>query len=176
MVLINLNFDPSLHIIFPIVVVIRRETKAVFVLDENHFRKCISGNEAIWLVRKIIFSENWNLLTQKKCLWPRKSFYTSIFPSKYFRKILQRERERAREPARSDDRRRDREPAQSDDRRRTPSSSLCRSRSRRQTFQSPLIAISPSRDRTGSRSRLMARSREDRDLAVDRDLTFVRSH
>ena len=58
MVLINLNFDPSLHIIFPIVVVIRRETKAVFVLDENHFRKYFSGNEAVWLVRKIIFSEN----------------------------------------------------------------------------------------------------------------------
>ena len=49
--------------------------------------------------------------------------------------------------------------SQFDDHRRTPSSSPHRSRSRRQTFQSPLIAISPSRDR-----------------AVDRNLTFVRSH
>ena len=32
--------------------------KAVFVLGENHFRKCFSGNEAVWLVRKILFSGN----------------------------------------------------------------------------------------------------------------------
>ena len=68
----------------------------MFVLGENHFRKCFSGNEAIWLVRKILFSGNWNPLTGKKCLWPWKSFYTSIFPSKYFRKMRERERERAR--------------------------------------------------------------------------------
>ena len=32
--------------------------KAVFVLGENHFRKCFSGNEAVRLVRKILFSGN----------------------------------------------------------------------------------------------------------------------
>ena len=69
---------------------------AVFVLGENHFRKCFSGNEAVWLVRKILFSRNWNPLTQKNSLWPRKCFYTSIFPSKHFRKMRERERARAR--------------------------------------------------------------------------------
>ena len=69
---------------------------AVFVLGENHFRKCFSRNEAVWLVRKILFSGNWNPLTQKNSLWPRKCFYTSIFPSKHFRKMRERERERAR--------------------------------------------------------------------------------
>ena len=34
------------------------EYKAVFVLGENHFRKCFSGNEAVLLVRKILFSGN----------------------------------------------------------------------------------------------------------------------
>ena len=33
-------------------------TKAVFVLGENHFWKCFSGNEAVWLVQKILFSGN----------------------------------------------------------------------------------------------------------------------
>ena len=75
---------------------------------------------------------------KKKSHWPRKSFYTSIFPSKYFWKILQRERKRAHARA----------------------CTIRRSRSHRQTFQLPLIAISPSRDRTGSRSRSTARSRE----------------
>ena len=79
--------------------------KAVFVLGENHFRKCFSGNEAVWLVRKILFSGNWNPLTQKKCLWPRKSVYTSIFPSKHFRKMRERERERERESERAWERR-----------------------------------------------------------------------
>ena len=151
-------------------------TKAVFVLGENHFQKCFSGNEAIWLVWKTLFSGNWNpLIEKKKSLWPRKSFYTSIFPSKYFRKMRERERARARAIAISSPR---------------------RSRSRWQTFQSPLIAILPLRDRavdrnlvTGSRSRShrieiaisplrdrtesrlpLTRSREDRDLA------FVRLH
>ena len=108
---------------------------AMFVLDENHFRKCFFRNEAVWLVRKVLFSGNWNPLTEKKSLWPWKSFYTSIFLSKYFRKMRERERARA-----------------------ITISSPHRSRSRRQTFQSPLIAISPSRDR-----------------AVDRDLAFARS-
>ena len=77
--------------------------KAVFVLGENHFRKCFSGNEAVWLVWKILFFGNWNPLTQKNSLWPRKCFYTSIFPSKHFRKMREREREsaRARERRRS---------------------------------------------------------------------------
>ena len=81
-------------------------TKAVFVLGENHFRKCFFGNEAVWLVRKILFSGNWNPLTQKNSLWLRKCFYTSIFPSKHFRKM--RERERERERARARERRRSR--------------------------------------------------------------------
>ena len=73
----------------------------MFVLDENHFRKCFSENEAVWLVRKILFSGNWNMLTEKKSLWPWKSFYTSIFPSKYFRKMRERERQSARARSRS---------------------------------------------------------------------------
>ena len=80
------------------------------------------------------------------------------FPFKVFPEN-ERERERERERARA-----------------IAISSPRRSRSRRQTFQSPLIAISPSRDRTRSRSQSMARSHEDRDLAVDRDLAFMRSH
>ena len=47
------------------------------------------------------------------------------------------------------------------------------SRSPVRDLTTPLIAISPSRDRTGSRSRSTARSREDRDLAVDRDLAKI---
>ena len=77
--------------------------KAVFVLGENYFRKCFSGNEAVWLVWKILFSGNWNPLTQKNSLWPRKCFYTSIFPSKHFRKMRERERERARVRAKGED-------------------------------------------------------------------------
>ena len=69
---------------------------AVFVLGENHFRKCFSRNEAVWLVRKILFSGNWNPLTQKNSLWRRKCFYTSIFPSKHFREMREREKARAR--------------------------------------------------------------------------------
>ena len=30
----------------------------VFILGENHFRKCFSGNGGVWLVRKIEFSGN----------------------------------------------------------------------------------------------------------------------
>ena len=41
MVLINLNFDPSLHKIFPIVVVIRRETKYVPFLEDEEVYKTI---------------------------------------------------------------------------------------------------------------------------------------
>ena len=93
---------------------------AVFVLGENHFRKCFSENDDVWLVRKIEFFENWYPLAQKKWLWLRKSFYTFIFTSKYFRK----KRERESECAIVDDR----APVQSDDRWRTPSSSSCRSR------------------------------------------------
>ena len=92
----------------------------MFVLGENHFRKCFSGNGDVWLVRKIEFSENWFPLTQKKWLWLQKSFYTFIFTSKYF----QRERERESKHAIVDDR----APIQSDDCRRTLSSSPCRSR------------------------------------------------
>ena len=92
----------------------------MFVLGENHFRKCFSGNGDVWLVRKIEFSENWFPLTQKKWLWLQKSFYTFIFTSKYFRKKRERESERAIVD--------DRAPIQSDDCWRTPSSSPRRSR------------------------------------------------
>ena len=125
---------------------------AMFVLDENHFRKCFFGNEAVWLVRKVLFSGNWNPLTEKKSLWPWKSFYTSIFLSKYFRKMRERERARA-----------------------ITISSPHRSRSRRQTFQSPLIAISPSRDRAIDRDlATWSRSRSHRiKITVDRDLAKI---
>ena len=54
----------------------------VKITSENVFFE----NEADWLVWKILFSENWNPLTEKKSLWPRKLFSISIFISKYFRK------------------------------------------------------------------------------------------
>ena len=120
-------------------------SKAVFVLGENHFRKCFSGNEAVWLVRKILFSGNWNPLTQKKSLWPRKCFYTSIFSSKHFRKMRERERERER------------------------------ARAQEEKIQSEIASSSSSpRSRSTARSRegeiaIFARSRR-RDIAVDRDL------
>jgi len=38
--------------------VIMHGPKAVFVLGENHLQKYFSGNEAVWLVRKILFSGN----------------------------------------------------------------------------------------------------------------------
>ena len=75
---------------------IKFETNAVFESTENHFRKCLSGNEAVWLVRKILFSGNWNPLTEKKGLWPRKSITTSIFTSKDFRSKRERARTRVR--------------------------------------------------------------------------------
>ena len=88
-------------------------------------------NEAVWLVRKILFFGNWNPLTPKKCLWPRKSVYTSIFPSQHFRKMRERERARARGEASDGE-------------------------------IAPLIAISPSRERDGSRSRSTAREEDPR--------------
>ena len=44
------------------------KTKAVFVLGENHFRKCFSVNAGVWLVLKIEFSGNHFHLTVKKKL------------------------------------------------------------------------------------------------------------
>ena len=76
-------------------------------------------------------------------------FPFKVFPENFTER--ERERVRVREEKKHSN--------QSDDRWRTPSSSPRRSRSRWQTFQSPLIAISSSRDR-----------------AVDRDLAFARSH
>ena len=113
-------------------------------------------NEAVWLVRKILFFENWNPLTQKISLWPRKCFYTSIFPSKHFRKMREREREHAR--ARGEDPVRDRElQLQSDG----------------EIAIALSIAIRRDRD-LGSRSRSdrdVAIS--DRDRAVDRDRSVI---
>ena len=128
----------------------------MFVLGENHFRKCFSGNGGVWLVWKIEFSGNWFPLTEKKWLWLRKSFYTFIFTSKYFRKKRERERERA--SAREEE---DRAPVQSDDRRRTLSSSSRRShelqsddcdpRSRSRDVNCDLAKIAISRHRSWSR-------------------------
>ena len=88
------------------------------------------------MVRKILFSGNWNPLTQKKCLWPWKSVYTSIFPSKHFQKMRERERERARARARGE--------ASDSEIAISPSISRSRSRSRRRE-------IAPDRDRDRDR-------------------------
>ena len=63
----------------------------MFVLGENHFRKCFSGNDAVWLVRKL------------KSVDPKKMPLTTeidlhfYFPFKAFPKNeRERERERAR--------------------------------------------------------------------------------
>ena len=140
-------------------------SKAVFVLGENHFRKCFSGNEAVWLVLKILFSGNWNPLTQKKSLWPLKSFYTSIFPSKCFRKMRERERARAREIAISSLRSR-RRWSRSPVRVRDPAPSLI-------AISSPQSRDAVDRDLACARSRSTARSREDRDLAINRVLAKI---
>ena len=93
------------------------------------FRVCLfwvkitSGNGDVWLVRKIEFSGNWFLLTEKKWLWLRKTFYIHF----HFKGFLEREREREREQASAREEE-DRAPVQSDDRRRTSSSSPRRSR------------------------------------------------
>ena len=68
----------------------------MFVLGENHFRKCFSGNAGVWLVRKIEFSGNWFPLTEKKRLWLWKWISVPIFTSNEFRRERERERESAR--------------------------------------------------------------------------------
>ena len=87
---------------------------------------------------------------KKKSLWPRKCFYTSIFPSKHFRKMRERERERA-----------------------------CAHERRRSSLRSRAPAPVRDRDRRRDRAKARSRSSRDhtvdRDLAVDRDLTFARS-
>ena len=128
--------------------------------------KIISGNEAVWLVRKILFSGNWNPLTEKKGLWPRKSITASIFTSKDFRKKRERERERAcaREktsPRRSPVRAPVRERIRPVRRRR---STLCEI--------APSIAISRMRDRAVARSRRWSRSRL-REIASARSRSAV---
>ena len=102
--------------------------------------------------------------------WPKKnafdhgSHFTLLFSLQSISGKFYRERERARA----------RELAQSDSRRRTPSSSPRQSRSRRQTFQSPLITISWSVDReiayVGERGRSEIAIDASRDRVVDRDL------
>ena len=61
-------------------------------LPEMLFRKwgCLVGpeNSIFWKLKSVD--------PKKKSLWPRKCFYTSIFPSKHFRKMRERERESAR--------------------------------------------------------------------------------
>ena len=133
----------------------------MFVLGENHFRKCFSGNGDVWLVRKIEFSENWFPLTEKKWLWLRKSFYTFIFPSKYFRKEREREREKERERESKRAIVDDRASVQSDDRWRTLSSSPRRSREL-QSDDCDLAKHCADRDQRGA--------------LRDRDWRFARSH
>ena len=64
----------------------------MFVLGENHFRKCFSGNAGVWLVRKIEFSGNWFPLTEKKGF-----DYGNEFPFLFSLQMNSRERERERE-------------------------------------------------------------------------------
>ena len=71
-------------------------TKAVFVLGENHFRKCFSGNEAVWLVRKILFSGNWNPLTEKNAFDHRNHFTLLFSLQSISGNFIERERARAR--------------------------------------------------------------------------------
>ena len=75
-------------------------TMVVFVLGENHFRKCFFGNEAVWLVRKILFSGNWNSLTEKKKPLTTEIILHFYFPFKVFPEN-ERERESARARSRS---------------------------------------------------------------------------
>ena len=92
------------------------DTKAVFVLTSNHFRKCFSVNEGVWLHMENKFSRSYLKLTEKMSLWPRKWFEDQFFTSNHFR-IRRAERERERE--------REREPrSRLQCRRWTPSSSL----------------------------------------------------
>ena len=133
----------------------------MFVLGENHFRKCFSGNVGVWLVWKIEFFGNWFPLTEKKRLWLRKSFYTFIFTSKYFR----REREREREEIAQIGEREEEETSQSTDRTvdRDPRS---RSREALRWSRSCETLIDASRDRD-RRERCFSRShRRSRDRAM----------
>ena len=82
--------------IFLLVSYASSESWAVFVLGENHFRKCFFGNAGVWLVWKIEFSGNWFPLTQKKRLWLRKWISVPIFTSNEFRRERERESESAR--------------------------------------------------------------------------------
>ena len=73
----------------------------MFVLGENHFRKCFFGNAGVWLVRKIEFSENQFQLTKKNTLWPWKWISVPIFTSNEFRTERERERESKRKKRRT---------------------------------------------------------------------------
>ena len=96
------------------------------------FRLCLfwvkitSGNEAVWLVRKILFSWKWNPLTQKNA-FDHGNRFTLLFSLQSISGKWERERERVR--ARGEG----------------------RTRSRHREI-APLIVISPSRDRVGERS------------------------
>ena len=76
------------------------DTKAVFVLTSNHFRKCFSVNEGVWLHMENKFSGSYLKLTEKMSLWPQKWFEDQFFTSNHFRvRRAERERERERERA-----------------------------------------------------------------------------
>ena len=78
------------------------DTKAVFVLTSNHFRKCFSVDEGVWLHMENKFSGSYLKLTEKMSLWPRKWFEAQIFTSNHFRvRRAEREGERERERERA---------------------------------------------------------------------------
>ena len=73
------------------------DTKAVFVLTSNHFRKCFSVNEGVWLHMENKFFGSYLKLIEKMSLWPQKWFEDQFFTSNHFR-VRRAEREREREP------------------------------------------------------------------------------
>ena len=70
----------------------------MFVLGENHFRKCFFVNASVWLVWKIEFSGNQFQLTIKNTLWPRKFIFVPIFTSNEFRRERESERKKRANP------------------------------------------------------------------------------
>ena len=133
----------------------------MFVLGENHFRKCFSGNEAVWLARKILFSGNWNSLTKKKMPLITEIILHFYFPFKAF---LENERERERERARAREEKR-----RMHSRRREIAPDWDRDRRRERKIQDREISY------VGERGRSEIVIDASRDRAIDRNLAFARS-
>ena len=72
------------------------ETKAVFVLTLNRFRKCFSVNAGVWLRIENRFSEKEFQLTVKLRPLTWKIFSAKILPSNHFWRHAKREKERER--------------------------------------------------------------------------------